>query len=101
MCVTFNRSATLAFAFSVAWACALGCSAPDPAERMIRQVDAMPPDKRPPNWERTRALMMRPAPRVGDLAPDFTLQTLEGTGSITRSTFHPDRPLVLIFGSFT
>ena len=32
--------------------------------------------------------------KVGDSAPDFTLKTVDGTATITRSTFHPDRPLV-------
>jgi hypothetical protein len=73
----------------------------DPAEDFIRRTDAMPPDQRPPHWEETRRLMLRPAPRVGEPAPDFTLVTVDGSQRITRSKFHPDRPLMLIFGSFT
>lgn len=67
----------------------------------MRQVDAMPPEKRPPNWSETKRRMLRPAPQVGQQAPDFTLTMLDGSGQITRSKFQPDRPLVLVFGSFT
>jgi hypothetical protein len=41
------------------------------------------------------------APAVGEAAPDFTLKTPDGKQTITRSKFQADRPLVLIFGSFT
>ena len=42
-----------------------------------------------------------PGPRVGALAPDFTLSTLDGTGDITLSQFRGKKPVVLVFGSFT
>lgn len=73
----------------------------DPAEAFIRQMDAAPPDQRPPDWATTRRLMSRPAPGVGERAPDFTLKTPDGLREITRSEFHEGRPLVLLFGSFT
>jgi len=80
----------------------LGCSSgADPASGFIADVDRAPPEKRPPNWEHTKALMARPVPAVGAAAPDFTLKTVDGATTVTRSTFHPDRPLVLVFGSFT
>ncbi len=41
------------------------------------------------------------APRVGDLAPDFTLQDVTGEHSVTLSSFRGDRPVALVFGSFT
>ena len=41
------------------------------------------------------------APRVGDLAPDFTLSDSSGTGTITLSDFNGKKPVALIFGSFT
>lgn len=75
-------------------------SAPDPAARMIAEIDASPPDKRPPSWELTKARMARRPPAFGELAPDFTLPLLDGD-TITRSQCHKDKPLVLIFGSFT
>lgn len=78
-----------------------GCRSGDPAEAMIRQVDAAPPEQRPPDWDETRRLMTRVAPAVGDRAPDFTLTTSDGSETITRSTIQPGKPQVLIFGSFT
>lgn len=83
-----------------------GCASPgaapsaDPAARMIAQIDASPPDKRPPSWELTKARMARRPPAFGEFAPDFTLPLLVGD-TVTRSLCHKDKPLVLIFGSFT
>lgn len=84
----------------------IGCTSPgaapsaDPAAQMIAQIDASPPDKRPPSWELTKARMARRPPAFGELAPDFTLPLLDGD-TVTRSQCHKDKPLVLIFGSFT
>lgn len=87
----------------VASALCAGCATSDvdPAPRMIAQMDAAPADKRPPNWEVTKARMARRAPQFGEIAPEFTLPLLGGAGTITRSQCHRDKPLVLIFGSFT
>lgn len=41
------------------------------------------------------------APKVGDAAPDFTLETLDGTSEVTLSGFQDKRPVCLIFGSYT
>jgi len=43
----------------------------------------------------------RHAPQIGDLAPDFTLFDTTGTQSVTLSDFRGDRPVALVFGSFT
>jgi hypothetical protein len=40
-------------------------------------------------------------PRVGDLAPDFTLKTHDGKGAFTLSKSWGEKPVVLVFGSFT
>ena len=37
----------------------------------------------------------------GELAPDFTLPTSDRTGSVTLSSHRGQRPVVLIFGSYT
>ena len=37
------------------------CSSGDPAPGFMADVDRAPAEKRPPNWERTKALMARPA----------------------------------------
>ena len=39
--------------------------------------------------------------QVGDLAPDLELERLDGSGKVTFSQLHTDRPLVLLFGSYT
>lgn len=73
----------------------------DPAQAFIRMADLMPADKRPPNWDEVKRRMARRAPRVGDRAPDFALKSLDGSQTVTRTKYHPDKPLVLVFGSFT
>lgn len=78
-----------------------GCRGGDPARAFIAQQESLPPAERVPDFERLKTRMSRTAPRVGQAAPDFTLPVAEGNGQLTRSKFHPDRPLVLVFGSFT
>ncbi len=41
------------------------------------------------------------APAVGDAAPDFQLYDVRGETSVRLSSFQGDRPVALIFGSFT
>jgi hypothetical protein len=41
------------------------------------------------------------APRVGDLAPDFELPLAGGGGTLRLSQFQGQKPVALIFGSFT
>ena len=41
------------------------------------------------------------APKAGDLAPDFTLSDVTGTESVTLSDFRGQKPVALVFGSFT
>jgi hypothetical protein len=78
-----------------------GCRNLDPAAKFIARMDCAPASERPPDWEETKRLMARPAPKVGQPAPDFSLRTLDGSRLITRSTYQSGRPLVLIFGSYT
>lgn len=40
-------------------------------------------------------------PKVSDEAPDFTLKTFDGKSEISLASFKGDKPVVLIFGSFT
>lgn len=79
----------------------LGCSSGDPAARFVNYMQTAPEDRRPIDWENTLRLMSRTPPAVGDIAPDFTLDMLDGERAVTRSVFQEDRPLVLIFGSYT
>jgi peroxiredoxin len=41
------------------------------------------------------------APKMGDMAPDFTLNDVEGQNSVTLSNFRGKKPVALVFGSFT
>jgi len=41
------------------------------------------------------------SPKVGDLAPDFELFDIQGEHPIQLSDFKGEKPVALIFGSFT
>ena len=41
------------------------------------------------------------APKVGDLAPDFELYDLRNQQSVRLSDFRGEKPVALIFGSYT
>ena len=41
------------------------------------------------------------APRVGDMAPDFELRDREGENPVRLSDFRGEKPVALVFGSFT
>lgn len=86
-------------------ACTLGTAmivdSVDPAKKFIDQMDKALPEKRVPNWEQTKALMSRVAPKVGEQAPDFSLPTLDGKETVKLSQHKDEKPVVLVFGSFT
>ncbi len=48
-------------------------------------------------WTRARAGNVH----VGDSAPDFRLPTLDHRSAVQLSSFRGDRPVVLVFGSYT
>lgn len=48
-------------------------------------------------WTRARAGGIH----MGDLAPDFRLSALDRKSTVRLSSFRGDRPVVLIFGSYT
>jgi peroxiredoxin len=39
--------------------------------------------------------------QVGDLAPDFTLQSADRRASVHLSSFRGKQPVLLVFGSYT
>lgn len=41
------------------------------------------------------------APKEGEVAPDFTLKSIDRKSEVTLSSFRDEKPVVLIFGSFT
>lgn len=73
----------------------------DFAQEWMAAMDARPPEEQVPNWAETRELMMREAPRIGDAAPDFALETRDGSEVIQLAQFEGKMPVVLIFGSWT
>lgn len=70
-------------------------------EQWIARMDAKPPEEQVPNWPEIRKLMMRDAPAVGEAAPDFTLKTPDGAETVRLSALRENKPVVLIFGSWT
>ncbi len=48
-------------------------------------------------WMRARAGALQP----GDVAPDFTLPTLDKSAQVELAAFRGKKPVVLIFGSYT
>ena len=50
-----------------------------------------------PLWNVARAGELE----VGDVAPDFTLPTTDGTSRVQLSSFRGKQPVVLVFGSYT
>lgn len=81
----------------------LGCAASDTdrAEAFVAEMDALPAEEQVPNWSQIRGLMARSAPQVGEIAPAFTLERMDGAGTISLAEFQPTRPVVLVFGSWT
>ena len=67
-------------------------------------VIAQIPDDLPPeaieDLEEAEDLMGEDGPQVGEMAPDFTLQSLDGL-EITLSNLKDKTPVVLVFGSCT
>ena len=41
------------------------------------------------------------APKAGDVAPDFELRDVNGENSVRLSDFQGQKPVALIFGSYT
>ncbi len=41
------------------------------------------------------------APQIGELAPDFELRDVEGNHPVRLSNFQGQKPVALVFGSFT
>jgi hypothetical protein len=48
-------------------------------------------------WMRARAGRLQ----AGDMAPDFSLPTLDHTATVQLSSFRGSQPVVLVFGSYT
>jgi hypothetical protein len=75
------------------------CQPPVWFGRLMRYfpMRAMPLVPFPQMWNVAR----RGSLRVGDQAPDFELPMLDRTRHVRLSAFQGDRPVVLVFGSYT
>jgi hypothetical protein len=75
------------------------CQPPMCFGRVMRHfpMRAMPLVPFRPMWNVAR----RGSLRVGDQAPDFDLPILDRTRQVRLSAFRGDRPVVLVFGSYT
>lgn len=70
-----------------------GCATPErPRRRMSRErMRKM----------RARAIARDTAPPLGADAPNFTLQTPDGSRTVELASFRGTKPVVLVFGSYT
>lgn len=100
-----GASTLVLVAAGIALLCVVSCAVDSPEEDgaavFIAEMDARPRDEQVPNWPHIRSLMMRRPPRVGTPAPDFALETRDGSEMIRLSDFRGKQPVVLIFGSWT
>ncbi|MBI1738180.1 MAG: hypothetical protein HYR58_02910 [Acidobacteria bacterium] len=51
----------------------------------------------PPLWKMARAGQLR----AGDMAPDFSLETVDKKSRVELASFRGQKPVVLVFGSYT
>ena len=74
-----------------------------PPEEFVRFMTRIPAQS--PSWAFPIARLWTHARsgtiRVGDAAPDFTLQKIDKSGRIQLSELNQKQPVVLIFGSYT
>ncbi|MCH7872576.1 MAG: hypothetical protein IID33_12835 [Planctomycetes bacterium] len=64
-----------------------GCSVRYRVAHMIARVDAMPAEERPAEWDRTKALLLREAPKVGEPAPPERFAEYIGTEALLLGWF--------------
>ena len=65
---------------------------------------AQEPQRDPPQRRSRRPARQQAddkAPRVGQMAPDFRLKSLDGKSETRLSQFRGKKPVVLFFGSYT
>ncbi len=86
-----------------------------PVSSALRSIEALPACRPLFLWRRRRwlraqsvkdpeavlRLWLRPAPRVGQPAPDFRVRSLDGGGSLAPADLVRGGAAVLVFGSFT
>ncbi len=81
---------------------------PPPSKKPAVEADNNSASKGPSTPTAALAMFLRgdmgwltAGPKLGDVAPDFTLPTHDGTANVKLSDSFGKRPVVLVFGSFT
>lgn len=64
-------------------------------------INAVGADERRERGKRSRQRKADTAPKVGDIAPLFTLEAQDGKSKTTLADFKGKKPVVLFFGSYT
>ena len=65
---------------------------------LVADVSAQRPGQSP---QRGGGLRLPDRLKEGDAAPDFTLKSPNGQTTVTLSDYHGQKPVALIFGSYT
>jgi hypothetical protein len=75
------------------------------AAAMVSSLDAVTAAQdegdRPQRQRRQGRARVDKAPKVGDMAPLFTLKSLDGMSTTDLASFRDQRPVILFFGSYT
>jgi hypothetical protein len=101
MRVLARAVAVLAFVYALAVG-VLWFAMRRPPDQFTRFMARMPPPAMMalpfrPLWLQARSGTLR----VGDLAPDFELDTLDRTARVRLGSLRGEKPVVLVFGSYT
>lgn len=93
---------TLVLLPSMLLAMTSGCATTKPTGATAK-ADEPTPQQREARRKRMREMMSKDdgAPKVGDVAPTFTLKALNGSGTTDLASYRGSKPVVLFFGSYT
>lgn len=67
----------------------------------VATINRPPPPYVPPEVLANIKAAHARSPQVGQLAPEFSLTTAEGSGRVSLASLHEKKPVVLVFGSYT
>jgi len=68
---------------------------------IVSTAFAQPPHRRPRGPSQFRPHRQADRLKVGDVAPDFTLKSPDGKRTVTLSDYRGEKPVALVFGSYT
>lgn len=70
-------------------------------EQRVRAPGDQSDREKPAKQRMERRMRDDGAPKVGDLAPNFKLKSLDGEAEVELVSFRARRPVVVFFGSYT